>query len=237
VAFGDLDAGIWGFCSGATEPRLALGTVPATIALPGAAASIGGSGPHEDWKLTASGIELMVSPETEAAELSQIEGYDQLCRVRGRALLDGGEREIDLPGRRGSRPEIDFGKFESVRDLGAWFAHGDGLALSSFRPRGAKGHDRDVVAASLFEPAGLRTVADPRISTTYAADGHPVKVGLELWIDLDDSDEQYPRRAAGEMLGASTAWAQPLADLEAYLVRCWSRGEEGVGVYAIARSR
>ena len=38
-----------------------------------------------------------------------------------------------------------------------------------------KGHDRDVVVASVFEPAGAAPVADPRLSTTYAADGSPAR--------------------------------------------------------------
>jgi hypothetical protein len=124
-----------------------------------------------------------------------------------------------------------------VRDLCAWFAPADGLALTALRPRGAKGHDRDVVTASVFEPTGPLVVADPRLSTTYAADGHPTRVGLELWLEQDDTQEQYPRRAAAEPLGAAAAWSQPALELEAYFLRCLSRGEEGLGVYVLGRTR
>lgn len=236
LAFGDLEAGIWGFVWGDAEPRLALGTLPASTALGGVPARLGGSRPDEEWTVAADRVELVVSPETEAAGAPAIAGFDQLCRVRGEAVIDGSEREFNLPGRRGERSELDLGRFDAVRDVCAWFAPGDGVILSSLRPRGAKGHDRDVVAAAVFEPGGIRPVADPRLSTTYAADGHPIKVGLELWIELEDSDEQYPRRVAGEMLGPSAAWSGPAVNLEAYLVGCRSRGEEGIGVYAIVSS-
>jgi hypothetical protein len=237
LAFGDLDAGAWGCAWGASAPQLALGTPQAQTPLPGAPVSIGGSLPGEDWTVAADGVELTVSPEAESlpASSSAIPGFDQLVRVRGRAVVAGAERQIDLPGRRGIRPGLDLSQLESIREVCAWFAPGDGIALTALRPRGAKGHDRDAIGACVFEPGAGREVADARLSTTYTGDGHPVKVGLELWLDLDDSDQQYPRRAGGEALSAGAAWAQPGLGFEAHLLRCQSRGEEGVGVYLLGR--
>ena len=237
LAFGDLGAGVWGCAWGDAAPLLAVGKPEPGAPLPGAPASIGGSGSDQEWTVSAAGVELVVAPETRAVASSAIAGFDQLCRVHGRALIDGAQREFDLPGHRASRLDVDLRKFESFRDVSAWFAPGDGIALTSLRPRGAKGHDRDVIAASVFEPTGPVAVADPRLSTTYAADGHPTRVGLELWLDRDESEEQYPRRAAAEPLGAAAAWAQPAIELEAYFLRCLSRGEEGLGVYVLGRTR
>jgi len=237
LAFGDLGTGVWGCAWGDAAPVLALGKPEPGAPLPGAHAAIAGSGPDEEWTVSGQGVELVVSPETDAATSSAVAGFDQLCRVHGTAMIDGTQREFDLPGRRSSRPDVDLRKFESFRDVSAWFAPGDGVALTSLRPRGSKGHDRDLIAASVFEPTGPVAVADPRLSTTYAADGHPTRVGLELWLDRDESEEQYPRRAAAEPLGAAAAWAQPAIELEAYFLRCLSRGEEGLGVYVLGRTR
>ena len=60
---------------------------------------------------------------------------------------------------------------------------------------------------------------------------------MELWVDQDDSEEQYLRRAAAEPLGAAAAWTLPALELEAYFVRCLSRDEEGLGVYVVGRTR
>jgi hypothetical protein len=237
LAFGDLGTGVWGCAWGDAAPLLALGKLEPGAPLTGAQTTIAGSGPDEDWTVSGQGVELVISPETDAATSSAIMGFDQLCRVHGTAMVDGTQRELDLPGRRSSRLDVDLRQFESFRDLSAWFAPGDGLALTSLRPRGAKGHDRDVIAAAVFEPTGPVAVADPRLSTTYAADGHPTRVGLELWLDHDESEEQYPRRAAAEPLGAAAAWAQPAFELAAYFLRCLSRGEEGLGVYVLGRTR
>jgi hypothetical protein len=239
LAFGDLGAGAWGCAWGTSAPQIALGTPRTEAQLRGVPVSIGGSLPGEDWSVAADGVELTVSPEAESvpASFTAVPGFDQLVRVRGRAVVSGAERQIDVPGRRGVRPGLDLGQLESIREVCAWFAPGDGIALTALRPRGAKGHDRDVIGACVFEPGNALEVADPRLSTTYTGDGHPAKVGLELWLDLDDSDQQYPRRAAGEAMSAGAAWEQPGLAFEAHLLHCHSRGEEGVGVYLLGRLR
>lgn len=223
---------------GEAEPLLAVGATHDSAILAGAPVSISGSSAGEEWIVTAPGIELTVSPETPAATSPAIAGFDQLCRVHGTVVIAGEQRELELPGRRGSRPELELELFDSIRDVGAWFAPSDGVSLTSLRPRGAKGHDRDVVAASVFDSSGAVLVVDPRLSTTYAADGHPSRFGVELWLEQEnESEEVYPRRAAGEALGAKVALALAAFELEAYVLRCHSRGEEGLGVYVLARHR
>jgi hypothetical protein len=237
VAFGDLNAGVWGVLCGYAEPLLALGTTAPGASLEAAPMSIGGIEAGEEWTISGPDLELTVSPESEAVVSPLIDGFDQLCRVHGDALIGGARRELDLPGRRAVRAALDPREFQSIRDVCAWFGPGDGVALTSLRPRGAKGHDRDVIAACVFDPGATATVADPRLSTTYREDGQPTRVGLELWLQQDESEEQYPRRAGGEALGARAAWALATVELRAYILRCHSRGEQGFGVYLLARSK
>ena len=83
-----------------------------------------------------------------------------------------------------------------------------GLSVVALRPRKARGQDADVVSAVALEPEGQLAIEDPRLSTTYAGDGRPLRVGLELWVSAgDDDEEQYPRRASGETLGVAATGA------------------------------
>jgi hypothetical protein len=238
VAFGDLDAALWGFAWGDTEQVAAAGAARAGDPLVAEAAGIAGSDAGHEWVLTGPALELRIAPVADPVSHQAPAGFHELCRVRGRATVDGRELEVDVPGIRASHSESsELGALDSIREVSAWFAPGDGLALTAIRPRGAKGHDRDLVVASVLDPAGAVGVADPRLSTTYTAAGRPARVGLELWLQQEDSEEQYPRRAAGEALGAAAAGSLASVTLEAELLRCRSRGEEGVGVYLLARPR
>jgi hypothetical protein len=248
VAFGDLDAGMWGAVWGSGRPFAAVGMVGADV-LPIAALLDGGDEGGE-WRIEGDDCELVVAPDGEAAPVlpadPALAGFDQLCRVRGRFRApDGSDRELECPGRRGSRAgPLDPKRFESLRDVSAWFGEHDGLALVAARPRKAPGHGSDLVTATIFAPAGNTRVADPRLSTTYSADGRPARVGLELWIDDEEAgDEQFPRRAAGEVIGGGVrsrageggAKREPQLMVEVELLRCHSRGREGAGVYLLAR--
>ena len=100
-----------------------------------------------------------------------------------------------------------------------------------------------MVAASVFEPEGVRAVADPRLSTTYTAGGLPARAGLELWVDEEppedpDAEEapgQLPRRAAGEALGAGADWEVGGFAVHGAPVRWHRRGRDGAGVYLLGR--
>jgi hypothetical protein len=236
-AFGNLDAGIWGSAWGAVEPIVAFGALHPGQVSAGAPASISGSSPAEEWSLSGDGIELTLSPESDPIASSELGGFDQLCRVTGHFILDGARREVDSLGHRGSRAEVDLREFESIRDVSAWFEPAEGLALTALRPRGATGHDRDVVIASVFDSTGAIEIADPRLSTTYTADGLPARVGLELWLQEDEQGEQYPRRAGGEALGVRAAAAQGELFVAAHAFRWHSRDQEGAGVYQLVRPR
>jgi hypothetical protein len=200
---------------------------------------VSGSEELEDWQLSGEGAELELCAEGEPAHSvtpgGEADGFDQLCRARGRATIDGTEIEVDSLGVRAARSLIDLRAYESIRDVSAWFAPDEGIALVALRPRRARGHSRDEIAAAVLDPAGARTVTDPRISTTYAEDGVPVRAGLELWIG--DDGEQYSRRAAGEAVGAGALAADQDLELRAELFRWHSRGRDGAGVYLLARPR
>jgi len=115
--------------------------------------------------------------------------------------------------------------------------------LLTLRPRKSRGHEADLVAAAVLEPESAPRVTDPRLSTTYDAAGLPARVGLELWFETDDTDEepeeeterQFPRRAAGEAVGPGIDWEVAGFKLHAALLRWHSRGSDGTGVYLLGQ--
>jgi hypothetical protein len=161
-------------------------------------------------------------------------GFEQLCRARGRLALDGDEHAVDCLARRAVRADgPDTGRVESVRDVCALFEPADGLALVSLRQRSSRGHDGDVLTAAVLDSEAGAPVADPRFSTTYNRDGLPIRSSFELW--LGQTEEEYPRRAAGEAVGPHAAGRDGDFDVNASLFRWHSRGREGAGVYILAR--
>ncbi len=238
VAFGTLDGGPWGAAWSAGSPLILLAASAGQAPRPLVQAAISGSGPDESWRLAAEGVELEVSGEGEAAPVATDEvavGFDQLCRVRGRALIDGAERAVDCPGLRGAHGDLDLRAYKSVRRVCAWFGSGHAIALLALRPRKAKGHNRDLVTAALLDAGAATVVAEPRLSTTYTADGVPARAGLELWLNNDEDGEQYPRRAAGEAVGPGAPVRDEGLEVRAELFRWHRRGEEGAGVYILAQ--
>jgi hypothetical protein len=214
---------------------LALGAVGEGAVV--CATAISGSGEADEWRLSTDTADLLIAPESEAARTPS--GFDQLCRVRGRFAVGGREQTVDCLGHRGSRSEpSELTRFESLRDVSAWFEPDEGVALFSLRPRGAAGQADDVVTAAVFEQSSAIAVTDPRISTTYTAAGLPTRVSLELWLGGGEEEEQeYPRRAAGEAVGTGADAPLGRLDLHLELLRCHSRGREGAGVYVLARAR
>lgn len=240
VTFGTLDGGPWGavWCSGSPVILVSAAADQRPGAIAGA--TVDGSEATSDWQLAGDGVELLVTGEGEAAELGDIDGdavgFDQLCRVRGRASIAGSELTIDCLGLRGARHELDVPGIDSVRRVTAWWLDPDGgIALVAVRPRKAKGHGRDEISAAVLDAGGATVVADPRLSTTYGADGAPARAGLELWLDGEEEGQQYPRRAAGESVSAGTRVAEAGIELWAELFRWHSRGRDGAGVYLLAR--
>jgi hypothetical protein len=236
ITFGDLEAGLWGVVFGGDAPRGLLDSSGSRFSLEPAA--IDGDGDGDDWRLATPVGELTIAPlgpavRGEPAEASA--GFEQLCRVHGRLKPGGTELKLDCLGRRGTRSPVDGQSFESVRDVSAWFAADDGVAVLAMRPRKAAGHGGDLIRAAVFGAAGPLTVTEARLSTSYsAADELPARTGLELWIGTEEA-EQYPLRIAGEATGAPASFTLADSELSATLLRCHSRGREGTGIYLLAR--
>jgi hypothetical protein len=231
AVFGDLDGDLWGVVVGGERPQVAVARLSdAGVELQSAGLDLSDD---EVWELTGAGCELRVE-RAEATTASEQSGDSALepCRVSGSVTLDGNRREFDIGGARSSALEAD-GR-DSLRLFAAWFPAGHEIAVISARPKGAKGHDRDrldVIARGEEHPL----VIDPRLSTTYDADGAPRRVGLELWLgedaDADADGDLWPRRVAGASTGSSVTGD----GLSAYAFDCVSRGEPGAGIYLLIR--
>jgi hypothetical protein len=244
LSFGDLQTGIWGvWWAGA---QLLVGPDGSVLSQ---AARLAASGHADAWQMSGSHVELSAVPEGAAAPLlvandsgGEPIGFEQLCRVRGTFAAGGTTHAVDCLGHRGARHGLEPAGFESVRDVAASFAPDEGLALVAARPRNSGGHERDLVTAAVFEAGHAAPVADPRLSTTYSLAGLPRRASLELWIEVEDSDEeggthQYPRRAAGEAVGPDLTASETPLELHVQLLRWHYRGQVGAGVYVLARAR
>ena len=80
------------------------------------------------------------------------------------------------------------------------------------------------------EPQAV-AVAEPRLSTTYDAEGRQRRAGLELYVDSEDA---YPRRAAGEVV-AGTSLDLGRLRLDCAFFRWRMEGRTGVGRYDVLR--
>jgi hypothetical protein len=202
---------------------------------------------------SALGEPAELGAEGPAGRLGGMAGYEQPCRVRGTVRVAGRERAFDGLGQRGHAwGAPDWERIELARTVTAWTDAGC-AALTAIRPAGARDHAEEATWAALWEseaqpatdepeetpsrqtgspPARQRTLAvqDGRLSTTYDAEGHTRRAGLELWA----TDAEWPRRAAGEVLCGSSL------DLGALRLDCsffsWHlEGHAGVGRYDILR--
>jgi hypothetical protein len=230
VTFADLGTGVWG-AAWNPHPDLpsfaVVGPEPAIVA-----AELRADG---EWTIVGEGLELLVVPETAGDS-------DQLVTVRGRAS----GREFECAGARSERPEaLEPGRFALARDVSAWFAPGEGFALIALRPRKASGHGGERTAATLFSHGETESVAEPRLSTTYNDEQQPVRATLEMWFPddeepADDEEERsvkYPRRAAGQAVGAGISHAEDGTGVRAQPFRWRAEGRDGAGVYLLISAR
>ncbi|HTP18283.1 MAG TPA: hypothetical protein VMJ65_01690 [Solirubrobacteraceae bacterium] len=244
LAFGDVVGTVWGTAWVPESNGPAVGAVGGDSALPVVSSlRVSVSDDGAQWRLDGNGVALIASPAGEIADAhtpdEDIVGFDQLCRVTGTFEQGGSDRAVDCLGVRTSRSgAFDLAKLESVRAVSTWFEPDEGFALTAFRARKAKHHDSDVLTATVLGPEQYPSVEDSRLSTTYDADGWPIRAGLELWLAAAEGDEeQFPRRASGEAAGARAETAAGELDLRAERFRWHSRGREGTGIYLLARHR
>lgn len=248
LAFGEVELGLWGSAwdlgDGGPGFTALGGAGTAAVIDPPARIELGDE-ELGTWWLSGNDVELESLPEGEAARAA--DGFDQLTRVRGRLRAAGTDHEVDFLGSRAARAGIELSRFDSVRGISAWFGPDLGLAVLSTRPPGADGHGDDLIAASLFEQGHALTIEDPRVSTTYKANGTPARASVELWLEpeeeadrADDGDEPpepRPRRAAGEAVGPIASRSDQQLDVHAALFRWHAQGRAGDGVYVLARGR
>jgi hypothetical protein len=237
VAFGTLDGSVWG-------AGLDVG-VPTLVAVGGAepvAAAVAWHADRPEWKLSGDQVSLTVSPISEpvtdgkdasaapaAAEPEPAwSGRQELCRVTG--TVTGAE--IDCVGVRTELPQVRTGDLGSIRGFSGWVSADEAVTLLALRPESEAHHERDLVAATVFESDRWMSSHDPRLSTTYDDDGNPTRATLELWIT--QGEREVPRRAAGEAAGPVVTVAGDDLTLRVLPLQCHSRGSHGAGVYLLA---
>ena len=213
--------------------ELADGADWGELALPGL--SVRTLEPHARWQVvlgTEPGFELEFEAASPPAEYEEdaggMAGHERLCRVRGTAA----GRPIDCLGQRGrSWGTADWSRIALTRSLGAWLEDGPSVVYAAVRPAGAESHADEARWGALLDAGAAIAVRDPRVSTTYDADGHQRRAGLELWVGDEDD---YPRRGAGQVLcGSSVELGQLVLDCAFF---GWTLdGREGVGRYDVLR--
>jgi hypothetical protein len=105
-----------------------------------------------------------------------------------------------------SRP--DWSRLEGIRLVSAVFEDGATLGVAAVRPRGARGHGDDAVAATFVDADGLRiATSEALVSVEYDAAGLPRRLGVELWPDQDSP----PIRVAADRDAANAGADAPMA--------------------------
>ncbi len=252
VAFADPEARVWGTAIDTGERAIVFGSADGAGAAgeDGTSARTGAAAGRDairfevrdgEWLLEGDSFELAVTPadggpaptgEEPAPHGSPTPTGEELCQVRGSIIVDGERLAVDSRGTR-TDETVDIGQLDSLRGVWGWFEGRYALALLALRPRGYDGHESDLVEATLFDPDVTIAVEEPRLSTTYTAQGLPSRASLELWIA--EGEEQYPRRAAAEALSAGARVGVSGLTVQVCPMRCHSRGLDGAGVYLLAR--
>ena len=230
LTFGDAAAEIWGATLQAGDAATLFVSRSASSAATGASQiEIGSDG--QVWTVSGTGFELRFTPAGDERRARSTAG-DTLCHVEGRVTLPDGEREISCPGTVSVGTEAEPARFDSLRAMTGWFDADRGVALRALRPDEKKGPDKDVIAATLFDPDQWVTVQDPRLSTTFRPGEQPTRASLELWVG--DGDELYPRRAAAEAIEPPSEAAGERLRLSLTPLLCHAGGLDGTGIYLIA---
>lgn len=217
---------------------VSVGGLRARIVEPLGRWSVEFQAPDGDFALefSAASEPMELGADSPTASVSGLQGYEQLCRVEGEARIDGRRRHLSCLGQRGHGwGPAPWERIELARTVTAWLEGPRAVALSAVRPTGASAHGDEALTAFLVEPAdGLAApapVAEPRLSTTYDAEGRQRRAGLELWVREDD---ELPRRLDGE---AACGTSLELADLHlgCAFFRWRMEGRSGVGRYDVLR--
>ena len=198
--------------------------------------------PLRRWTMEAEGVfslevEALSEPaalgaDAAAARAGGMEGYEQVCRVRGTVRHEGGEVRVECFGQRGhswGRP--DWSRLALARTVSAWLDDGTGVTLTAVRGAKAKHHADEDVAAFILAGDRVLPIAEPLLSTTYDEQGRQRMAGLELWVGEDDG---FPHRAAGQVVCGTTLDLGSLR-MDCAFFRWRMEGRSGVGRYDIVR--
>lgn len=183
-------------------------------------------------EISALSEPAMLDPKSDAAKLGGMEGYEQLVRVDGEAIVAGKQRKIGALGQRGhSWGAPDWSGISRARTVCTWLADESAVTITSLRGDREDGHDHDASSAFWLRDGAATPIADPRISTTFDDEGRQRSAGLELYIDEKDD---FPHRAAGEVLCGTTLDLGRLR-MDTAFMRWRMEGREGVGRYDVVR--
>jgi hypothetical protein len=188
-----------------------------------------------DLDVQATGPLAEIDPAHPVARAGGMTGYEQPATVRGEATVGGERTEVDGLGQRGhSWGAPDWKKISLARSVSAWLGDDLAVSLTAIRPSGKRDHAAEAIAAAVLErddsgAPRATDVPDPRLSTTYDADGRQRHAGIELWLD-----DERARRAAGELACGTTL------DLGRLRLDCaffaWRmEGRRGFGRYDVLR--
>ena len=188
-----------------------------------------------DLDLRAVGAVATIDADHPVARTGGMTGFEQEVRVTGSATVRGERIDVDALGHRShSWGSPDWDGIALARTVAAWLGDDLAVSLSAIRPAGARNHGDERVAATILERdpesgAPRATAAlDPRLSTTYDAEGRQRAAGLELFVD----EEGLPRRAAGEAVCGTTLDLGRLR-LHCAFFRWRMEGRTGVGRYDV----
>ncbi len=195
--------------------------------------------PLERWTARGEGeleFELIFEATTPPAEYGGrdavakaggLEGYEQLCAVRG-TFAGRAVRGVAQRGHAWGNPDWDA--ITLTRSVGAWFDDATGIALHSVRTTKDSDHADEARWAARLDAERAVSVEEPRLSTTTDEAGRQIRAGLELW----GSDEDYPFRGTGEVLAGSTLELGALR-LDCAFFRWHADGRTAVGRYDVIR--
>jgi hypothetical protein len=169
---------------------------------------------------------------TEVARAGGMAGHEQPCAVHGTVRTGGRVHQVHCLGQRShARGEADWERIERVRTVAAWPEDAPALALTAVRRDRDADHASEPVWAALMDGHGAVEVDEPRLTTTYDADGRQRRAGLELWVRPDDD---FPRSGSGTVLCGSTLELGQLR-LDCAFFRWHLDGRAGVGRYDTVR--
>ncbi len=176
------------------------------------------------WQATLPGrLSLEFEPVSAEADLGGLAAT--VCTVRGEV---SGKRVDGLGTVAETRSLPEWEQLDSLRTISALADERHGALVLASRPRGARGHDEEIVTARLLDEGKLLDVETARISTVYDGGGRQRSAGLELWIP----GEEFARRGSGLVLAGSSLELDGVR-VHAAIFRWRLDGRDATGAYEL----